>query len=217
MGRVRRGVLSAASVIERDLQSSGVRYRAALVTCTYRPGVDWSPRHLTSSLKALREWSRRRGCWFRYVWRLEFTKAGVPHFHIVVWLPRGVTMPLWDKQGWWSHGMTNAKWARRPVGYIAKYAAKAADWPPGTSGTGGARWFGAGGLSHALRLLARWAAAPQWLQLMGWERDTPLRRQGSRWHVGAWLLRSPWGVRDLTGGVLEFFWRGWNADSMELA
>jgi hypothetical protein len=216
MGRVRRTVLESAAAIQRDLQSSGVRYRAALVTCTYRPGVAWSPRHLTGALKSLNEWSRRRGGWVRNVWRLEFTKRGVPHYHVVCWLPKGTTMPKWDNRGWWPHGMTNAKWARSPVGYIAKYAAKDADWPPGTCGTVGARWCGAGGLSVALRVAIRWACAPAWLRGLGWDTDTPLRRVGSRWRVGAWLYRSPWSVVELIGGYCEFRWRGWDDESAVL-
>lgn len=133
VGRVRRRLLSSASVIEDELQVEGVRYRAALVTATYRSDGAWGPRQITAALKCVKEWARLRRIWVRYVWRLEFGELhGRPHYHVVVWLPRGITMPLWDRQGWWPHGMTNARWARRPVGYIAKYAAKPAEFPPGT-------------------------------------------------------------------------------------
>lgn len=213
MRRLRRGMMATADVIQADLQDRGVRYRAAMVTTTYRPGVAWSPRHLTAGLKCLSSWARRRRAWVRYVSRLEFTARGVPHYHVVVWLPKGLTMPMWDKAGWWKHGMTNAKWARAPVGYLAKYASKAADWPPGTAGTAGARWWSAGGLTSRLRLSARWRAAPEWLRALGWDHDTPLGRHGSRWRVGAWLVRSPWRVLEVAGGLLSFEWRGWDEDS----
>jgi hypothetical protein len=191
-----------------------VRYRAALVTTTYRPDVAWGARHLTASLKCLREWARRRGIWVKYVGRLEFTRAGVPHYHIVVWLPRGHTMPMWDKQGWWRHGMTNAVWARRPVGYLAKYASKAADFPPGTHGTKGARWFVAGGLSLRGRLRALWRAAPRWIRER-WPEGDPLKRlSGSWWRLGSFVdLRSPWRAV-LEGDGVAFEWRGWGADDI---
>jgi hypothetical protein len=215
MGRVRRGLLSAAAVIEEELQASGVLYRAALVTTTYRPDAPWGPRHLTASLKCLREWARRRRVWVRYVWRLEFgERSGRPHYHAVVWLPRGITMPLWDRQGWWPHGMTNAVWARRPVGYIAKYAAKEAEWPVGTGGTAGARWFGVGGLSLQGRLRALWRSAPLWVRER-WPEGDPLRRlSGTWWRLGAFVeLRSPWAAIPVGGGF-AFRWRGWSVDDI---
>jgi hypothetical protein len=71
MARVRRGLLSAADVIQEELQAAGVGYRAALVTATYRPGVAWGARHIAATLKCLREWARRRRIWVKYVWRSE--------------------------------------------------------------------------------------------------------------------------------------------------
>jgi hypothetical protein len=212
MARVRRGLLSAASVIEEELQESGVRYRAALVTCTYRPGVTWEPRQITATLKCLREWARRRGIWVRTLWRFEFgERTGRPHYHVVVWLPRGITMPMWDRQGWWPHGMTNAVWARRPVPYLAKYAAKASAvvW---AGNTRGARWFGVAGLSVAGRLRALWRSAPRWVRER-WPEGDPLKRLGSSWwRFGTFVeLRSPYRCREACGGVLEFAWVGWTA------
>ena len=214
MARVRRGLLSAADVIQEELQAAGVGYRAALVTATYRPGVAWGPRHVAAALKCLREWARRRRTWVKYVWRLEFTRRGVPHYHVVVWLPRGRTMPRWDKRGWWPHGMTNAVWARRPVGYLAKYAAKAADWPPGTRGTHGARWFGVGGLSLRGRLRALWRGAPAWVRER-WPEGEPLKRlSGSWWRLGSFVeLRSPWAL-EVVGDGCAFRWRGWTPDDV---
>jgi hypothetical protein len=215
IARVRRGLLSRASVIEDELQESGVLYRAALITTTYRPDVAWGPRHLTASLKCLREWARRRRIWVKYVWRLEFGELnGRPHYHVVVWLPRGMKMPLWDKRGWWPHGMTNAVWARRPVGYIAKYAAKGTEWPVGTGSTAGARWFGVGGLSLRGRLRALWRAAPGWIRDR-WPEGDPLRRlSGSWWRLGSFVdLRSPWRAL-LVGDSVLFEWRGWGDDDI---
>jgi len=217
MGRVRRRLLSSASVIEDELQIEGVRYRAALVTATYRSDGAWGPRQITGALKCVKEWARRRRIWVRYVWRLEFGELhGRPHYHIVVWLPRGVTMPLWDRQGWWPHGMTNARWARRPVGYIAKYAAKPAEFPPGTRGTAGARWCGIGGLSVAGRLRALWRSAPEWVR-ENWPEGEPLKRlSGSWWRLGTFIeLRSPWRA-SVVSGIVAFRWHGWGPDDIRL-
>jgi len=211
MKRVRRGLLEAAAYVEGELQSAGTRYRAAMVTTTYAPGRSWSPRHLSAALKSLREWARNRRIWVKYVWRLEFTRAGVPHYHVVVWLPRGWVMPMWDRQGWWPHGMTNAKWARSPVGYLAKYASKETDWPPGTGDTRGARWFGAGGLGAEGRLRVLWRCAPLWLREL-WAEGEPLRKlSGSWWRLGCFAeVRSPWRA-DLDGNALRLRFVGWTA------
>ena len=58
-----------------------------------------------------------------YVWVLELTKRGRPHYHVLFWLPKGVSMPKADKQGWWKHGMTRSG-GHSPVGYLCKYTSK---------------------------------------------------------------------------------------------
>lgn len=65
----------------------------AFLTFTYRPGVEWQPRHLTECLKRMRHWVERRGVRFRYLWVAEQHKSGRVHYHAIVWLPRGLTTP----------------------------------------------------------------------------------------------------------------------------
>ena len=99
-----------------------------MVTLTYRDDVDWSPRQVSNYLKCVREWARRKGIFIHYVWVLELTKRGRPHYHVLFWLPKGVSMPKADKQGWWKHGMTRSEWAYSPVGYLCKYTSKGIDF-----------------------------------------------------------------------------------------
>ena len=80
-----------------------------MVTLTYRDDVDWSPRQVSNYLKCVREWARRKAIFLHYVWVLELTKRGRPHYHVLFWLPKGVSMPKADKQGWWKHGMTRSE------------------------------------------------------------------------------------------------------------
>ena len=96
-----------------------------MVTLTYREDVEWSPRQVSGYLKCVREWARRKDIFIHYVWVLELTKRGRPHYHVLFWLPKGVSMPKADKQGWWKHGMTRSEWAHSPVGYLCKYTSKA--------------------------------------------------------------------------------------------
>lgn len=192
MWRMRRGVIASARLINNDLVDRGEKFRAALGTLTYAPGVDWSPRHVSALIDCYRKWAMRRGFKFRAVWKLEPHASGRPHYHYVFWMPRGVTPPMPDKQGWWPHGSTNVKWARSPVGYIAKYCAKPAEdvFPKG------ARIWGAVGLSAAERARVQWSLAPRWVKRMtspehGVRRiKRPLKRQphlyDAKRRIGFW-------------------------------
>ncbi len=188
---MRRSVITSARLMQEDVQRGGFRWKTAMLTLTYRPEAQWDPRHVTQCIKAIREYLRRRGHPFRYVWVLENTKAGRPHYHLLIWLPRGLTLPKPDKRGWWPHGWTRIEWARSPVGYLAKYASK------GDSGHGfpkGARLCGSGGLSLRARLERAWWMAPQWVKEHFSIEDRPARAPGGGWMSRATgeHLPSPW-------------------------
>lgn len=211
--QMRSGVIEAARSIEAELQSANIHYRAALVTLTYRDGAVWSPRDVNDLLAHYRKWATRRGVWIHYVWTLELTKTGRPHYHILIFLPRGVTPPLPDKQGWWRKGSTNAKWARYAVRYIAKYASKGfgGDFslPPNAHIWGCSRLT-----SQALGRL-RWCQAPTWLKkLVPYEEG--VRRVG-RWWVNlttGWAYLSPWLFDSHTSGSINLRWIGWTLESV---
>jgi hypothetical protein len=140
-------------------------YRCALITLTYAEDGQWDKRHLIDLIKHYREWFKRngRGEKFHYVWVMELTEIGRPHYHLVAWFPKGVVPPLPDKQGWWPHGMTQAKFATSPVGYIAKYASKS-ETKSGAHLPKGARLWGYGGLRMDERGPVAFAIAPRWLK-----------------------------------------------------
>lgn len=140
-------------------------YRCALITLTYRQDATWDKGHISELIKHYREWFKRNGNGetFHYVWVMELTEIGRPHYHIVAWFPRGIKPPLPDKQGWWRHGMTQAKFATSPVGYIAKYASKA-ETKSGTHLPKGGRLWGYGGLRMDERAPVAYALAPRWLK-----------------------------------------------------
>lgn len=208
--KMKRGVLYSARCMQDELTSGGVRFRAALVTLTYRDGIAWSPRHVAELVRHYRQWCGRRRVPFRYVWVLETTKRGVPHYHMVMWLPRGLTPPLPDRQGWWRHGCTNAKWARSPVGYIAKYASKgtASELPKR------AHLWGNGGLSAASRVRFVWMMAPEWVKRFCLEGEVLKKLAHGWWRnsTTGYECRSPWEF-DLMRGV--FRWRGWTSFDVE--
>ena len=71
------------------------------------------------------------------------------------WLPKGVSMPKADKQGWWKHGMTRSEWAHSPVGYLCKYTSKGIDFDSWGKLPRGGRLFGHGGYTQQCVLQGR--------------------------------------------------------------
>ena len=137
---------------------------AWMVTLTYAgDNSAWKSDHLTRAMDAARAWCKRNGFACRYVWVAELQKRGVIHYHAVFWLPKGVTMPKWDRAGWWSYGMTNTLKARHATAYLMAYLKKG-DLEARGSLPKGARNYGVGGLDHSLRRARRWLRLPSFVQ-----------------------------------------------------
>jgi len=135
-----------------------------------------------------------------YVWVAELQKRGAMHYHLLIWLPKGLSLPKPDKQGWWPHGMTKIEWARNAVGYMAKYASKG---DSSNKFPRGARIHGCGGLTGVQLQEARYWKRPTWVR-----EKTVIGDQVKRHHGGGWLdhdtgeiLESPWEVFFRGGGV----------------
>ena len=190
--RLQKSVRISAEVVQERLQLSRIRYKSAMVTLTYRPDVDWSPRQVSNYLKCVREWARRKGIFIHYVWVLELTKKGRPHYHVLFWLPKGVSMPKADKQGWWKHGMTKSEWARSPVGYLCKYTSKGLDFESWGKLPRGGRLYGHGGYSPSMRITRAWRLAPAWVRELIDEMDG-VRKVGCYWvnRASGMGIRSP--------------------------
>lgn len=155
--RLRSSVLTAARLHVQEK----TRWKVAMLTLTYRPDVDWVPGQISTVVRHIRQWLARKGHGMRFVWVQEFTKKGRPHYHLLLWLPPGLTIPKPDKQRWWPWGMTRIEWAKNPVGYIAKYASKADSLHLPAKG---ARMHGNGGLTGEALMEQRWWKLPVWLR-----------------------------------------------------
>lgn len=167
--------------------ADGRQLARAFLTFTYRPGVEWQPRHLTECLKRMRHWVERRGVRFRYLWVAEQHKSGRVHYHAIVWLPRSLTMPKPDKQGWWPHGFTNVQWARKGIGYLVKYATKTATWADPFPR--GCRLHGHGGLDRERRVYRSWWMLPKYQRERCEPADRVRRARGGGWRsvvTGEW-------------------------------
>lgn len=155
--RLQCSVLTAARLHVQERS----RWKVAMLTLTYRPDVDWMPGQVSTIVRHIRQYLKRRGVDMRFVWVQEFTKKGRPHYHMLLWLPLGLTLPKPDKRGWWPWGMTKIEWARNAVGYIAKYASKGDSLALPAKG---ARMHGNGGLTGDALLEQRWWKLPGWLR-----------------------------------------------------
>lgn len=173
LSRMRRGVVAAGELHREERGAHGV---AVMVTLTYRPDALWKPTHISECLAHWRE--ELRGRKLRYVWVLELTQAGKPHYHVLLWLPIGVRLAMPDKSGAWPHGMTRIERARNAVGYLVKYASKGTD---GVNLPKGARLFGVGGLSADSRLRKAWAMLPRYQRERCSVEDRCIRLRGGGW------------------------------------
>ena len=160
--RMRRVVVCSANASRQAVERHGNRHYAVFVTLTYRPGVLWSQGQVSAFIQRYSKWCARRGVVGRYQWVLELTRAGAPHYHVLLWLPKRLRVPKPDKSGWWSHGLSRIELAYRPVGYLVKYASKGF----GGEGAGeiprGARLFGCGNGKEERHEVRR-ARLPVWL------------------------------------------------------
>jgi len=161
--RMRKNVITSARLHVEAATVGGFRGRWAMLTLTYREDVRWVANQVARLLDHLRKYAARSGFAARYVWVLELTKRLRPHYHVLVWLPKGRSLPKPDKQGWWPHGLTKIEWAKNAVGYLAKYASKA-EPSNQVAIPKGARLSGVGGLNATHRIELRWWKSPLWVR-----------------------------------------------------
>lgn len=202
--RMRKGILNGARLHQSQAAQANQRHYPCMLTLTYawKQGSYWDYAHISRLMDTIAKYAKRHfggGYRLRYVWVLENTKAGVPHYHILLWLPRGHTLPKPDKRGWWPHGSTRIERVKKAVGYMAKYASKG-----GIGFPKGARMHACGGLDRAGRNERTWWASPAWVRAVWQAQEEPRPCSGGGWFsriTGEWLP-SPWEVVARQGQVL---------------
>lgn len=157
--RLRRSVTTAARLFAFGLGTR--QFKPAMLTLTYRDVDGFRPGHISALLKHIRQWMKRKGHRMRYVWVAELQRRGALHYHVLLWLPRGLTLPKPDKQGWWPHGHTRIEWARNAVGYLCKYVSK---FDGQAALPKGCRLHGSGGHDDFAKPIRRWFNLPTWLK-----------------------------------------------------
>jgi hypothetical protein len=169
--------------------------RAVALTLTYQNAAAFSSRHISAFLDRARRAIKRLGFNLPYAWVLE--RASHLHYHLIVWLPRGMKFDHGNLKRWWPHGCT---WVEscRGVGAWGRYMAKfnsIAMVPVG------ARVFGHGGLDESGKMAVSRSALPRWLLAM-----LPKGHRARRCAGGGW-------VNTVTAEVYlsPYIWTPWGA------
>ena len=179
VARMKRSVLTTARLMaEMPDQVSGRPDRMAMLTMTYADDQEWQPDDVVRTIRLARSFSRERDFSLVYLWVLEMTKRGRPHYHMALKLPATLKLPKPDDAGWWTKGMTRIEYARHPVAYMAKYLSKvdARDYYPK-----GARMHGCGGLSKDAKRERRFWAGPSYARECLGEGADMFRAPGGGW------------------------------------
>lgn len=166
--RLKKSIITGARLHDQEAQAGSIRGAWYMLTATYREGSNYGPRDVSDLVRSVRRFFDRAARLryrshrprFRYLWVGELTKRLRPHYHLLIWIPRGMFMPKADRAGWWPHGMTKIERARNAVGYLAKYASKftgamAEAFPKGF------RTHAVGGLNDESKRELRWWRAPK--------------------------------------------------------
>lgn len=142
------------------------------ITLTYVGVDDWRPDHMSKATERYRRWCLRMGVPCRYTWVAELQQRGAVHYHLMVWLPRGVHMPMWDKQTkhrgryckpFWTHGMANRQRAKQGIAYLMKYLSKMGKYHQFPRGC---RTHSTGGLDEHGKLIRSWSTLPYWVKCL---------------------------------------------------
>lgn len=191
--RLRKNIGVAAKLHSVAITGGKAHFNVCMVTLTYRRDT-WQPTHMSAYMDHVRKWHiRRTGQKLKYVWVAEMQGRGVIHYHVLYFLPKGITMPKADKQGWWKHGSTRTEKAVAPVKYVMKYASKL-DTKKGFPD--GARTYGIGGLAETDRLSRRWLNLPAFIKARASITDRWDRAVGGGWldRATGQIWPSEWGV-----------------------
>lgn len=161
--RLRQRVRAFVDLAGDSGLDGSVAGRWAMVTLTYADVGAWESGDIAHFIDCAKHWMQRRGQKLVYVWVAEWQKRGALHYHVLVKLPKGLTLPYPDKRGWWKRGMSSVEWVRKSgKRYMAKYTTK--DSQRRGAKERGLRLCGCGGLTGYARTWFRWLLTPLYVR-----------------------------------------------------
>lgn len=180
----------SARLIASELASG---WHCLMVTLTYADDSTWLPLQVTEYMDRVEKWALRRGVRAKFIMSMEPSEVGreLPHYHVLIWLPRRLLLPKADRAGWWILGLTQTKVVQCAAGYVSKYVQK----ETGASLPRGARCCSVRGLSCGLRRLRSFLMLPKYVQ-----QEFSLEDRVTRAAGGGWLSRR-------TGEISPARWR----------
>lgn len=210
--RLRKSVITSARLHDQEAKKGSRRGAWYMLTLTYRDGSSSGARDVSELLKRMRghfnrivsRFQRFKGEVFRYLWVGELTQRGRPHYHLLIWVPKGIYFGKVDRRGWWPHGSSQIERARNAVGYLAKYASKFTSVVAGMFPKG-FRTHGCGGLNEESRRELRWWKSPiSAREALGAEADIRKCQGGYFDRLTGEFWPSPWKVTFAFGRTIAW-------------
>lgn len=156
--------------------AKSAKLRAVAMTLTYRESKDFNAKCISTFLKRLRETLKRKGHALPYAWVLERAKQ-LLHYHLIIWLPRGVKLDPAKLAKWWGWGSTWIEGCRKVTAW-EKYLTKIDN----TKRPKGARIYGYGGLDNDGETAVARTKLPRWLLPL-----VPVAHRARRMTGGGWI------------------------------
>jgi len=192
-------------------------YRLVMVTLTYDTLHEWAAGDIADYINKLSHFLGSD--MLTYCWVDELQTAhrdGVPHYHVMLMVKRGVDVPAPDTSGMWVKGLSNRE-TKHSVYYLMEYAKKSDQkglgeyhYPPGC------RIFAAS-WRHLVAIalqqgeqvreyaayLIRLTMLPRWVKDVCKSTTDLLsirRRTGGGWVLGDHVYKSPWMLQGVVYG-----------------
>lgn len=95
--------------------------RMVMLCLTYRKVKDYRPGHIGQFTQVMR--NKLNDQLLGWAWVAELQKRGAVHYHIAIMIKKNTDLPLPDKSGWWTHGITQIETITN-IAYMLKYQGK---------------------------------------------------------------------------------------------
>lgn len=193
--RLQKRVKAWCDRLKPGLDRVGIDTRLVMITLTYREGEEWKPGDIREFMRFGRHFMGNR--LMAYAWVAELQKRGAVHYHVIMLVKAHTNIPVPDKSGWWTKGMSRIESAKTPyylLTYTGKKYQKIGSYPKGIRIF--AVWISPAILDGVAKWFFRLSSYPRWLVEEIWKDGNFMgdikRVPGGGWMVGKDRYYSPW-------------------------